>query len=212
MGRQGALFDDNDGAPKRTYRPVAETLAEVERIKSERPDATTAEIARELGYPPKYVYKLISADRKEKSGSTAATTPSSRAGKSRESLTAKLCDPIAKLATAVMFAAPTVACVLIDRGESTARALVAIAEDHPRMLAALENVSKVGPITDLAETALCLLIAASLDTGRMPPEHPLAVVTGNSARYMKMHPEKLMEQSGAPFPPFPFPVPGVPVS
>ena len=208
-GRQGALFSDGDGAPKRTYRPVAETLADVERIKAERPDATTAEIARELGYPPKYLYKLISADRK--AGSTAATAPSSKAGKSRESLTAKLCDPITKLATAVMFAAPTVACVLIERGESTARALVAIAEDHPRMLAALENVSKVGPITDLAETALCLLIAASLDTGRMPPEHPLAVVTGNSARYMKMHPEKLTEQP-APFPPFPFPVPGVPVS
>jgi hypothetical protein len=209
-GRQGALFSDSDGAPKRTYRPVAETLADVERIKEERPDATTAEIARELGYPPKYLYKLISADRKEKNSTTAA--PTTKAGKSRESLTAKLCDPIAKLATAVMFAAPTVACVLIDRGESTAKALVAIAEDHPRMLAALENVSKVGPVTDLAETALCLLIAASLDTGRMPPEHPLAVVTGNTARYMKMHPEKLTEQAAPPFPPFPFPVPGVPVS
>lgn len=208
------LFSDQEGAPKRTYRPVAETLADVKRIREEDPNLSTADIARKLGYPPKYLYKLLS---EEKKGETAeaGSLPTGKLPKPRaDALVAKLCDPIAKLATAMMFAAPTVACVFVERGETTARALVAIAEGRPKMLAALENVSKVGPVTDLAETLICALIAASLDFGKMPPEHPLAVITGNTARYHKMHPEAAAEaaRGPAPFPPFPFPVPGVPVA
>lgn len=216
MGAARALFGDGDASPKRTYRPVAETLAEIDAIRAEEPDITTADVARKLGYPPKYVYKLLSANRKE--GAAGSGAPAAAAGTGggvgkarRDALVTKLCDPLAKLAQGVAFAAPTVACVLIDRGEATANALVSIAEGKPRMLAALENVSKVGPVTDLAETLLCLVIAASLDTGRMPPSHPLAVLTGNTARYAKMHPN--MEQEGAaPFPPFMVPTPGVPVA
>lgn len=186
-------------------------MADVERIREENPDATTADIARQLGYPPKYLYKLLSEAKGDKE--TAKQDGRPRVGKARtDALTTKLLDPIAKLAAGIGFAAPTVACVLIERGESTARALVAIAADRPRMLAALENVSKVGPITDLLETALSIAIAASLDMGRIPPEHPLAVLTGNTARYAKMHPEAAQDTRGpAPFPPFPFPVPGMPV-
>lgn len=209
------LFGGGDAPPKRTYRPVAETLEEIDKIRADEPDITTADVARRLGYPPKYVYKLLSANRKEGaagSGAPAAPAAGGGVGKGRrDALIAKLCDPLAKLAQGVAFAAPTVACVLIERGESTARALVSIAEDKPRMLAALENVSKVGPVTDLAETLLCLVIAASLDTGRMPPSHPLAVLTGNTARYAKMHPN-MEQEAAASFPPFPFPAPGVPVA
>jgi hypothetical protein len=216
MGIAQGLFSDGEAAPKRTYRPVAETLADVEKLRAEEPDITTAEVARKLGYPPKYIYKLLSANRKEGAAGKDAPAPTGAPGGGvgkarRDALITKLCDPLAKLAQGVAFAAPTVACVLIDRGEATARALVAIAEDKPRMLAALENVSKVGPVTDLAETLLCLVIAASLDTGRMPPTHPLAVLTGNTERYVKMHP-KIMTEDAAPFPPFPFPAPGVPVA
>lgn len=209
------LFSNGDAPPKRTYRPVAETLEEIDKIRAENSDITTAEVARQLGYPPKYVYKLLSANRKEGAAGSGAPAAAGAGGgvkgARRDALITKLCDPLAKLAQGVAFAAPTVACVLIDRGEATARALVAIAEDKPRMLAALENVSKVGPVTDLAETLLCLVIAASLDTGRMPPAHPLAVLTGNTARYAKMHPN--MDQDSAP-PLFPFqvPAPGVPVA
>lgn len=205
--RQAALF--NEPPPKRTYRPVGETLAEFERIREEEPELSTAEIARKMGLQPKYVYKLLSAQRTLVAGNAKETA----AGKSkgRADLAAKLCDPLAKLAMAAAFAAPTVSCVLVERGEITARALVAIAEDHPWMLKSLENVSKIGPVTDLAETLMCLMIAAMLDTGKMPPEHPLAVLTGNTARYAKMHPGAMENRDPVPFPPFPFPAPGSPI-
>lgn len=205
--------DDQPAAPRRTYRPVAETIADVERIREEHPDITMADIARQLGYPPKYLYKLVAQHKKQATGDSGGPGPAapSNKAKARQDLAVKLCDPLAKVATGLMFAAPTLACVLIDRGEVTARALVEIAEGRPAMLKALENVSKVGPVSDIAETVLCGIIAAAMDFGRIPPEHPLAIVTGNSARYMKMHPEAMTRE--APAPPFPFtvPTPGAPV-
>lgn len=203
--RQSALFNDPP-APKRTYRPVAETMAEFEKTREENPELSTAEVARKMGHSPKYIYKLLSAQR-HADGPAAPVKSKGRT----DALAAKLCDPLAKLAMAAAFAAPTVSCVLVERGEVTARALVAIAEDHPWMLKSLENVGKIGPVTDLAETVMCLMIAAMLDTGRMPPEHPMAVLTGNTARYAKMHPGEMDKRDPAPFPPFPFPVPGTPV-
>lgn len=205
MARQAALF--NDPPPKRTYRPIAETMAELDRLREENPELSTADLARKMGHQPKYIYKLLSAQRQE--GNRQVAAGKSKAG--TNALAQKLCDPIAKLAMAAAFAAPTVSCVLVERGEVTARALVAIAEDHPWMLKSLENVGKIGPVTDIAETLMCVMIAAMLDTGRMPPEHPLAVLTGNTARYAKMHPGKMEKREPAPFPPFPFPAPGSPV-
>jgi hypothetical protein len=207
------LFSGGDEQPpRRTHRPVAETLADYDRIREEKPDATTAEIAREMNYPPKYLYKLLSASGRTNRSAGKDGPPAAAPKKSRADLVTKLCDPIAKVAAAAAFAAPTLACVLIERGETTARALVAIAEDRPKMLAALENVSKVGPVSDLAETIVLAVIAAALDMGRLPIDHPLAVLTGNTARYVKMHPDAA--NAGPPPPPFPFtvPTPGMPVA
>ncbi len=97
-----------------------------------------------------------------------------------------LVNPIAKVAVALSFTMPTVSAVLIERGEATANALVGIAGGHPKMLKALERATKVGPATDLVETGLMIGIAFALDTRRIQPEAPLAVITGVGALHRKV--------------------------
>jgi hypothetical protein len=121
-------------------------------------------------------------------GSRSAAPPAGAAG-SNAKLARELLNPIAKFAKGLAFVAPTVSAVLLDRGESTARALVGIAANHPRMLAALRSTTQVGDGAELLETALAAGIALALDFGRMPPTHPLAVLTGTAALYHQIHPE-----------------------
>lgn len=122
-------------------------------------------------------------------------------GSKNAKLAEQLCDPIAKLATGLAFTMPTAAAVLIARGERTADALVAIAADHPRMLAALNKVAKVGPASDIAETLVMLFIAVNLDLGKLPPEHPIAVVTGVGKLYEQTHPKTAEQTFNIPPPP-----------
>lgn len=104
-------------------------------------------------------------------------------------LAAQLCEPIARLATGVAFVAPTMSAVLLDRGDRTAKALVNIAAGRPRMLAALRRTTQAGDASELAETGFRCLIALALDVGRIPLDHPLAMVTGTTAMYREVHPE-----------------------
>jgi hypothetical protein len=83
---------------------------------------------------------------------------------------------------------PTMSAVLVTRGENTAKAMVSIAEKHPKMLAALQRASQIGPATDLAQTVLMMLIGLQMDLGRIPPTHPLAALTGVAALYDELHP------------------------
>lgn len=132
-------------------------------------------------------------------GSRAAgTTTTRRSATSSARLAEQLSDPIAKLAMGLAFQSPTASAVMITRADETAKALVAIAENHPRMLAALQKVSKVGPASDLLQTAAMLVIALQVDFGRLPPEHPLAAASGVTSLFAQTHPVETPEDNNTP--------------
>lgn len=104
-----------------------------------------------------------------------------------KNLANELLVPWAKMAQTLAFGAPTISAVLLSRGEKTVDALVSIAGDHPRMMAALKQASKIGPASELAETVAHIGIAAALDFGRIPPTHPVAILTGVADLYNEVH-------------------------
>lgn len=101
-----------------------------------------------------------------------------------------LLTPWAQLAKGIAFMAPTVSAVLLSRGEKTVDALVDIASEHPRMMAALTKAAQVAPTVELIETGAQVVVALALDTGRMPSDHPVAVLTGVSELYDRVHPDQ----------------------
>ncbi len=154
-------------------------------------DTTTAD-------PPKRTRRQRSdagVPRGPRNGSGTTATRKTSTNK----LAAELVDPIAKIAMGMAFTSPTAASVLITRGENTATALVAIAEKHPRMLAALQKASQIGPASDLVQTAVMLIIAVQVDLGRIDPQHPLAGVTGVTDLYAQSHPVEVQEDGTGAF-------------
>lgn len=105
----------------------------------------------------------------------------------RGKLATDLLDPLAKLAQGLAFVLPTVSAVIISRGEKVTNALVEIAKDHPKMMAALQRASQIGPASDLVEFGFMMVIAGAMDVGRIPPEHPLGMITGVSHFYHMTH-------------------------
>lgn len=142
-------------------------------------------------------------------GSGTGGRPSG-AAKSR-ALADDLLVPYAMMAAGLSMTAPTVAATLIKRGEKTVDALVKIAEKYPRMMKALQAGAKMGPAVELAETGVQVLIAAAVDFGRMPPEHPFAWNLGVTETYAETHPGWSPNIPPQPEPPngapFPFPTP-----
>lgn len=219
------LFDDRDDdfgpaavedPGKRPTRTREDTLALAAQLQAAEPDITHADVARRLGITPSY-YRKLRNDRTSPAGKASTDArkgaPGPKSSARMDALANKLCDPMAKLAMGLAFALPTVAAVLMERGEVTARAIVDIAADHPRMLAALEKVSTAAAATELVQTGAMILIAASLDTGRMPAEHPVAALTGVAGLYARVHPESPAQSPNGAAPggyTIPFPVPGPP--
>lgn len=112
-----------------------------------------------------------------------------RSSTSLKQIADDLLVPYASFAAGMTMVAPTVAGVLMQRGEKTVDAIVALAAKNPRMLAALKKASVVGPAFEIAETALAVVVAGAMDFGRIPPEHPLGMMTGVSQVYAEMHPD-----------------------
>lgn len=110
-------------------------------------------------------------------------------------ITEDLLVPYAGLAASLALVAPTMSGVLLSRGEETVGAVVSLAAKNPKMLAALQKASQVGPAVKIAETLLMVGIAGAMDFGRMPPEHPLGMALGVSAVYAETH-----DMSGMPVP------------
>lgn len=108
-------------------------------------------------------------------------------------------DLFAKIAIAAAFTSPTASAVLMERGEATSAALIAIAQNHPRMMAALTKASQVGPASDLLQTLVMFGLALQVDTGRLPVEHPLANVTGVTNLYKRTHPVESDESGNGHF-------------
>lgn len=125
-------------------------------------------------------------------------------------LATELLDPLAKLAQGLAFVAPTAAAVIVSRGEKVTNALVEIAKDKPRMLAALQRVSQIGPASDLVEFGFMMFIAIQLDSGHMPPTHPLAVVTGVNQLYARTHQTTETPAESGAMPTFTVPPPPMP--
>jgi hypothetical protein len=75
-------------------------------------------------------------------------------------------------------AAPTTGTILAMRAQATMDALVLYAQDKPKLLAQLKNASKVGPLSEIAQTVGMLIIAVQLDMGSMTPDHMVAQLSG----------------------------------
>lgn len=95
-------------------------------------------------------------------------------------LTEELLVPWGQLSMALAMMSPTASGVFIGRGEATVGAIVAIAEKHPKMLAALRTGSQIGPAFEIAQTVLMAFLAFQLDLGKMDPDTPFAVAMGVS--------------------------------
>jgi len=106
-------------------------------------------------------------------------------------------DPMAKLGAALSFSFPTAGAVIVARAEVTSKALVEFAQGHPRMLAALTRISKVGPATEVVHTIAMCMIAAQMDIGKLDPAHPMGQLTGVSSIHFEMRENmrKAQEQS-----------------
>lgn len=146
--------------------------------------------------------------------------PRSTGGRpSRASSLKKLADdllePWAMLAAGASMTMPTLAGVMISRGERTADAIVKIAEKHPRMLKALQKGAEMSAFSELAQTGLQMVIAAGMDFGRIPPDSPMGMMTGVSDIYAQTHPPMPDDVQTNGYPPnlVPFPgMPGMPVT
>jgi hypothetical protein len=84
---------------------------------------------------------------------------------------------------------PVFGITMVARADKTAAALARIAENNPKVLAALEVATRVVPALDLAETLMALGIALMVDVGRVPADSMLAVTTGVSATWHEVHDE-----------------------
>lgn len=101
-------------------------------------------------------------------------------------LAAELMEPMAMLGQAVSFMSPTGGAVIIARGENTTTALVKFAKGHPKMLAALRNVSKVSPAAELIQTLAMVIIAIQIDVQAIAPDTPIAQLTGVTSIHQQM--------------------------
>lgn len=110
--------------------------------------------------------------------------------------------PWATIAAGVAMTAPTLSAVMLMRGEKTMDSVVSLASGHPRMMQALQKASKAGPAAELVQTGFMMVLAAGLDFGRIPPEHPMAIATGLTDVYAQTHqPVEENPVNGYPMPP-----------
>lgn len=178
----------------------------------ELPDLDGAALSDADDEPPTRTRKPRS-DKGKPRGPRGSGSTSGRRSKSAivSQITDDLLVPYAGLAASLALVAPTVSGVLLSRGEKTVGAVVNIASKNPKMLAALQKASQVGPAVEIAETLLMVGIAGAMDFGRMPPEHPLGMALGVSAVYAETHDMSGMppvdQYTAAPQPFVPFPAP-----
>lgn len=76
--------------------------------------------------------------------------------------------------------APTAGLVAVKRAEKTAAALARMAQDNPKLLAALEIGTKIAPVLDLGETLAMFGLALMVDMGRIHPDAVVSILFGVS--------------------------------
>lgn len=166
-------------------------------------DAPSSDDTTSTEGTPRTRQRRVRSDKGVPRGSAkTGTATRSTSSASSKRLAEDLLDPWAKLAKGLAFTSPTTAAVLIDRGEKTTAALVKIAEKHPRMMKALTNVGQIGPGADIAETLIMVFVALQIDSGRLPPNSPLAAAMGVAKLHRDMFgdtPEAVINQDGVEF-------------
>lgn len=140
------------------------------------------------GTEPKRTRRQRSDKGVPRTGGTRRTT--------NKQLTEDLLVPWALFAQGAGMMVPTVSAVMLERGEKTVGAFVSIAGKHPAMLAAMKKASVIGPGIEIANTLMQMLVAGAMDLGRIPPEHPMAAMTGVAELYAQVHPD-MFEQTAA---------------
>lgn len=124
--------------------------------------------------------------------------PRTRGRVSNKQIAEDLLVPVAFIAQGLAVITPTGSAVLLKRSESMTQSLVSLAS--PKMLAALKKASKIGPGVDLGRGIVEFFIAMMLDLGRIPPEHPLAMVTHVTDIYLELHPELMQSPDNNVYP------------
>lgn len=126
---------------------------------------------------------------------------------SNAALKTQLLVPWAGIALMVSQPMPLLGAVMTVRGEPTVDALLNLAADHPKMMAALKTAAKAGPASELLQTGALMMVAAAIELGRIKPDMGIAQASGLTAMYYELHPElseEVQEQSE-----FPFTAPGM---
>ena len=119
---------------------------------------------------------------------------------SNANLKTQLLVPWATIALAVSQPLPLLGAVMTVRGEPTVDALIHLAEGHPKMMAALKTAAKAGPASELLQTGALMMLAATIELGRIKPDMGIAQATGLTGMYYELHPDKAPEQEEAEFP------------
>lgn len=83
---------------------------------------------------------------------------------------------------------PTTGYLVLDESDNFTKAVIELAKDKPKVLAALAAASQVGPAVGIARFVLSAAIAIMVDTGRLPPEALLVNVLPVGRAYAATHP------------------------
>lgn len=122
------------------------------------------------------------APRQRRRRTTPGAAPKPRvSGPRGKALAQALADPLVQVGAMLTVAAPTTGTVLCMRAEVSMQALVSYASDKPKLMEALQKVSKVGPMSTMVQSVLMLVVAAQLDLGAIDPSSPIATLTGVTA-------------------------------
>lgn len=105
----------------------------------------------------------------------------------RESLIDDLTKELAFFGTGMSKVMPTTGVTVFKKSEQTAKALVKIAGDNPRLLGALELTARAASFIDLGDAGLAIGVAALVDLGRMSPDSAMANMTGVSQTFHEIN-------------------------
>lgn len=116
--------------------------------------------------------------RRRKPASDDDATPRTRAPRNSK-LSEELLEGYVSLATDFATVMPTVAGVLIHRAERTVDGIVSLAQGHPRVMKALRTSAKFSKGADVLQTVFLVIVAAAIDIGRIPVDHPILDTLGD---------------------------------
>lgn len=122
-------------------------------------------------------------------GARKATSRALPSVKIREELVGDLTREIAFFGTGLSKVMPTTGVTTFKRAEQTAKALVKIAGDNPRLLGVLELSAKAISVVDLGEAGASIGVALMVDLGRMQPDAAISQMLGVSETWHELNDE-----------------------